>query len=396
MQHTHSGARLILVNLIAPCQEQHAETLVSGVVKNQPFSAEFAMEGSFNHYEVDFHRWRLRCTLLYDCTPEREVQCVKSNPVIWTTNVNETGEQATMNIRLQILSSQHEDMHFRIKFLATPPSTHSIYYPLEVISPPIRVVSKQQQLRPLGTNPPPAKTRKRPRTTTPPVPNTTSSSRNKRGRIEKPETPSASEFLVHLNGMIAAFNRIPQTERHTQLKEVLQGDCTDLLCQLQGISDTLLKSTTNAFCCTDEEEAILMQALPSMECGDSIPNLDCLDVGDLRTLVTDNLGQPNPDGLFSSWDFEEKKDFELEVNVQSEVPFPSTSNSTPSSPLATSSSYEPNPLSRSQELFEKLADFQMADRDVPNSPVPNLDLLDASTVDSMGLPQPYFFTYTDN
>lgn len=146
-----SGAELVILQLSSLDQEEvyrNAEKkIVHAVIKNIPFAMELGFRGRFDPYVVDFHKFTLKCTLLYDTQgEERTVDWVKSSPIDCVVQVNETGERATTEVRLQALSSQHEDMAFRIKYTAVPPATSNLE-PLVVVSEPIKVVSKQSQLK---------------------------------------------------------------------------------------------------------------------------------------------------------------------------------------------------------------------------------------------------------
>jgi len=59
--------------------------------------------------------------------------------------VDDGGERATAEVRIKALSSQHEDMSFRIRFTAVPPASSNLV-PLSVITEPIKVLSKLSQL----------------------------------------------------------------------------------------------------------------------------------------------------------------------------------------------------------------------------------------------------------
>ncbi len=145
-----TGASLFIINFQSLDQEEvykNAEKkTVHGVIKNLPFSIELRMRGEHDPYQVDFHKFSIRSVLLYDSMgEEKPVPYVKSSPIDWVVQVNETGERAKLDFRLHVLSSQHEDMFFRLKIIAVPPKD-SNFLPIHVISDPIRCVSKQTQL----------------------------------------------------------------------------------------------------------------------------------------------------------------------------------------------------------------------------------------------------------
>jgi hypothetical protein len=144
-----SGAELIVAQLSSLDQEEvhrNAEKkVVHSVIKNIPFSIVLGLRGTFDPYAVDFHKFTLNSTLLYDTHgEERIVDWVKSSPIDCVVQVNETGERATAEVRLQSLSSQHEDMAFRIKFTAEPPSSSNLQ-PLVVVTEPKQAEPAQEE-----------------------------------------------------------------------------------------------------------------------------------------------------------------------------------------------------------------------------------------------------------
>jgi len=106
------------------------------VSKNLPFLIEL---GSFS---LNFHRARLSARLHYDAVtdqPFKQVDYVKQEPMTYKTFINEDGDRATVEIRILVLSSQHEDSNFVLKIGAIDSNTNLAY---EVFSEPMRVVSK--------------------------------------------------------------------------------------------------------------------------------------------------------------------------------------------------------------------------------------------------------------
>jgi len=73
---------------------------------------------------------------------------VKTKPCDFKSTVNERGDQVSINAKIKVLTSQHEDMFFRVKVRALEPKTKREFNPpLEVISAPIKVISKPKQMK---------------------------------------------------------------------------------------------------------------------------------------------------------------------------------------------------------------------------------------------------------
>jgi len=89
----------------------------------------------------------LEAKLLYDFDkPEdskMEVSYVKHQPLEYKVNISESGLKAIVEIKIKVLTSQHEDMLFRIRFSAVDPVTNLEF---QVFSEPIKVISKLTQL----------------------------------------------------------------------------------------------------------------------------------------------------------------------------------------------------------------------------------------------------------
>ncbi len=109
------------------------------VAKNIPFVIEVGSSS------IDFNnKTRIVAKLLYDSNEDdfKPVDYVKQEPM--TFRVFGAEHKVTIEFRLFCLSSQHEDSCFRIKIGVTSPQTTQ---PLEVMSEPIRVVSKVSQIQ---------------------------------------------------------------------------------------------------------------------------------------------------------------------------------------------------------------------------------------------------------
>lgn len=103
------------------------------VVKNTPFLIVVSSkEGD------DFRKIKISANLLYDCEPTREVQLIRSSPLEYVSHLSANGEEITIEARIHVLTSQHEDSLFRVcvKFGEK-----------ELTTEPLKVISKADTTR---------------------------------------------------------------------------------------------------------------------------------------------------------------------------------------------------------------------------------------------------------
>lgn len=74
----------------------------------------------------------------------REVETLKIPPLEYTCHVNESGDKAAVQIRIGVLSSQHEGAYFRVKLSARNPGTGEHF---EAFSHPLKIISKRNQVK---------------------------------------------------------------------------------------------------------------------------------------------------------------------------------------------------------------------------------------------------------
>src|SRR5690606_12967222 len=79
---------------------------------------------------------------VYDNEDHKPVHYVKNPPLEYESSVSPKGDKVTIDMKLVVLSSQHEDMFFRVKYSFEAGKTL-----LTLISEPIKVVSKPAQLK---------------------------------------------------------------------------------------------------------------------------------------------------------------------------------------------------------------------------------------------------------
>jgi hypothetical protein len=203
---------------------------VHAVIKNLPFDIELS---SRDLAHLNFHTHTIEARLLYDDEEEKEVHFVKVPPIEYNCQVNKAGDRAIVSTKLSVLSSQHEDMLFRIKFVAMGSGR-------QVISEAIKVVSKPAQLK---------KNRARPRAkkrtlndsvldslgriegqqlvqkkmldslmqTLTSLMTTASPSPAKKVKVGPPSKKASELFEEHLVGLIGAYNMVSTNEERAEV-----------------------------------------------------------------------------------------------------------------------------------------------------------------------------------
>jgi len=96
----------------------------------------------------DLAKYPPTAKLIYDSISfeqdEKEVEAVKSTTLEILSHVDDTGFKAAVEVKVGVLSSQHEGSFFRVKFVARDPVTG---LPLVDYSQPIKVISKRNQVK---------------------------------------------------------------------------------------------------------------------------------------------------------------------------------------------------------------------------------------------------------
>jgi hypothetical protein len=124
------------------------------VVKNTPFIITVGLTGSImGNRIVDFSTLTLETTLLFDSEDHREVPYMKQKPVEYKGKVNDKADQMTLDIKISVLSSHCENMCFRLKFQAVDARGGRPISELTVLSDPIKVISKPDQITKKGQTP---------------------------------------------------------------------------------------------------------------------------------------------------------------------------------------------------------------------------------------------------
>lgn len=125
------------------------------VIKNSPFIVQI---GVVKNCDFDLNRVAFDATLLYDTDGDKGVDFVKIKPIEFKCVPNEAGDQVSIELRIKVLTSQHEDMFFKVSIQGTDPVTKQDIANLRVTTNPIKVISKPEQLK-KRQPPPPSKKR---------------------------------------------------------------------------------------------------------------------------------------------------------------------------------------------------------------------------------------------
>eukprot|EP01102_Stenamoeba_stenopodia_P010304 TRINITY_DN3091_c0_g1_i2.p1 TRINITY_DN3091_c0_g1~~TRINITY_DN3091_c0_g1_i2.p1 ORF type:complete len:319 (-),score=68.58 TRINITY_DN3091_c0_g1_i2:256-1212(-) len=155
-------ASLVLLKQTALAHEKYSKNGVQKevhiVVKNAAFTAICQLVDIAGN-AMPLAGYLIDATLLYDCEEGKEVDFVKMKPMEYKSQCNEKEDQYQFEIRLKVLSSQLEDMFFRIRFNLVDLATKTPIPGLSVVSDPIKVISKPDQIKKK-----PNKAKKRPAT----------------------------------------------------------------------------------------------------------------------------------------------------------------------------------------------------------------------------------------
>jgi hypothetical protein len=85
------------------------------VIKNSPFVVQI---GVARNCEIDLNRIAFECSLLYDTEGEKGVDFVKLKPIEYKCVPNESGDQVSVELRIKVLTSQHEDILLKNNYSA--------------------------------------------------------------------------------------------------------------------------------------------------------------------------------------------------------------------------------------------------------------------------------------
>jgi len=119
-------------------------TVVCVVVKHSPFVVKLAL----SEPSIDISCLTFEVKLCYDSADEKEVDFINSKPLEYKVKTDENKTFVNIECRLKVLTSQLEDMFFRLRFIALDPISKRELGPNFVVSSaPVKVISKPEQLR---------------------------------------------------------------------------------------------------------------------------------------------------------------------------------------------------------------------------------------------------------
>eukprot|EP00008_Paramoeba_atlantica_P003614 CAMPEP_0201487136 /NCGR_PEP_ID=MMETSP0151_2-20130828/11134_1 /ASSEMBLY_ACC=CAM_ASM_000257 /TAXON_ID=200890 /ORGANISM="Paramoeba atlantica, Strain 621/1 / CCAP 1560/9" /LENGTH=323 /DNA_ID=CAMNT_0047872113 /DNA_START=246 /DNA_END=1217 /DNA_ORIENTATION=- len=95
---------------------------------------------------MSFHQIGIDAELLYDSEEMKPVDFVRVRPMEVKTRFTKDSSEAVVVSTIRVLSSQHEDMFFRISYTCLNRETGKEIPGLSLISPPVKVISKPEQL----------------------------------------------------------------------------------------------------------------------------------------------------------------------------------------------------------------------------------------------------------
>lgn len=155
MSHTirlnHSAATRNLITILkqtSPFEERVTRNGIQRdihvVIKNSPFIVQI---GVAKNCEIDLNHVAFEASLLYDTEGDKEVDFVKVKPIEFKCVPSEAGDQVAIELRIKVLTSQHEDMFFKVNIQGQDPVTKQDIPNLRVITAPIKVISKPEQLK---------------------------------------------------------------------------------------------------------------------------------------------------------------------------------------------------------------------------------------------------------
>jgi len=157
LRHTNNSNAIALTQpqLVILNHKAHSEEIISKngvqktvhiVVKSSPFHLQMGLANP-NTCKVDFNQIAFDAQLIYDCDGDKEVDFVKVKPLEFKSTPSENGQILDTELRIKVLTSQHEDMLFKIRIAGSNPITREEIPGLAVISSPIKVISKPEQLK---------------------------------------------------------------------------------------------------------------------------------------------------------------------------------------------------------------------------------------------------------
>lgn len=145
--HTTEYPQLVLLKQTSLCEEflpsKNGQKTLHTVVKNSPFTVSFGFENSAK--PVDLNKFNFDVTLHYDSENNKEVDYLKTKPIVVKTSVNPPGTKLSVEVRIKVLTSQLEDSLFIVMVRGYDQITNEVV--LSSSSDAIKVISKSDQVK---------------------------------------------------------------------------------------------------------------------------------------------------------------------------------------------------------------------------------------------------------
>jgi len=215
--------------------------------------------------------------LIYYGNEEKEVDAVKSTPIEIVSHVDDTGFKAAIEVKVGVLSSQHEGAYFQVKFSTRDPVTG---LPILEYSQPIKVISKRNQVKKImerkqqALNSAEAHSPKSPTSPTPSTkrPLATDSVTEHLLRLEQQQQaqfailqqlllerdvqpikrpvsipdPDDMDFEAAFNNFLNTFKKVPSEERATKIRRVMKTEVAHAA--LQDFIGVYAEATQSSVC----------------------------------------------------------------------------------------------------------------------------------------------------
>jgi len=134
---------------LASEEAENGQGKVHSIVKNAPFVLVFTAPDN-----KTFDNFEIKPKLVYESNNGKEVGYIKENPLLTKINVSKTGETLTINVKINVLTSQQENSLFQV--CVELHQKNKVKYTL--FSEPVRVISKSDQVKKDKTKIPKPKT----------------------------------------------------------------------------------------------------------------------------------------------------------------------------------------------------------------------------------------------
>lgn len=151
---------LVILKQQAAAEERFAKNGIQKnvhvVVKNSPFVVQVGQNPQAQLPHFDLSRVAFECSLVYDTDvpdpqlsnqPAKYVDFVRVKPMEFKAVPTERGDQVSVELRIKVLTSQHEDMFFRVLIQGLDPITRTPITNLRIYTEPIKVISKPEQIK---------------------------------------------------------------------------------------------------------------------------------------------------------------------------------------------------------------------------------------------------------